>query len=160
MTLDQIERKLERLRSRLYRTVNAINLLEKAKKRIKRRMELEYAEAPKEAKESPEPVAQSKESKAVAKDVGPAVNPEAVALQALTGVDETLDIKEQPWIKSTARGNLTEADKATIANIEAAQAERKAAKTAARIAKLKADKAGDRKKMPLTGKAALAAINQ
>jgi hypothetical protein len=126
MTLEQIERSLEKLRSRLYRTVNKIHMLEKAERRIRRRMELE-------ATPKSEPV----------------VTPPA-----------TLDIKEQPWIKSASRGNLTEADKAAIAGIEAAQAERKAAKTTARIAKLKASKAGDTKRMPLTGKAALAAINQ
>jgi hypothetical protein len=143
--LEQIERSLEKLRSRLYRTVNKIHMLEKAERRIRRRMELE---------------ALTPKSEPVAVVTLPATHPTAIALQTLTGVDETLDIKEQPWIKSAARGNLTEADKAAIAGIEAAQAERKAVKTTARIAKLKAGKAGDRKKMPLTGKAALAAINQ
>jgi hypothetical protein len=141
MTLEHIEQSLEKLRSRLYRTVNKIHMLEKAERRIRRRMELE-APTPKS-----EPVAV----------VTPPATP-AVALQTLTGVDESLDIKEQPWIKSAARGNLTEADKAAIAGIEAAQAERKAAKTTARIAKLKADKAGDRKKMPLSGKKAFERI--
>jgi hypothetical protein len=49
-------------------------------------------------------------------------------------------------------------DAAARAEIEATNAERKKRKTIARIAKMKAKDAGELRKMPLTGKAALAAI--
>jgi hypothetical protein len=140
MTLGQIERSLDRLRSRLYRTVNAINKLEKAHRRVKRRMELEALQP----KPAPEPVAVV---------TLPATHPTAVNI-AKTEVDD-LSIPAM-----FIRPRLNQADEAAKAGILAQQEASKKAKTAARIAKLKADKAGERSKMPLSGKAALAAINQ
>jgi hypothetical protein len=128
MTLEQIERSLGRLRSRLYRTVNAINKLEKAHRRIKRRMELER--------------------------VQPKPEPQQVAARAPVASD---DLSIPPIF---IRPRLNQADEAAKAEILAQQEATKKAKTATRIAKLKADKSGDTKRMPLTGKAALAAINQ
>jgi len=129
MTLEQIERSLDRLRSRLYRTVNAINKLEKAHRRVKRRVELEALQ--------PKPA------------------PEPVAVVTARPIEDDLSIPAQ-----FIRPRLNQADEAAKAEILAQQEATKKAKTTARIAKLKADKAGDTKRMPLTGKAALAAINQ
>jgi|SRR6516165_1686061 hypothetical protein len=128
MTLEQIERSLDRLRSRLYRTVNAINKLEKAHRRVKRRVELEALQ--------PKPA------------------PEPVAVVTARPIEDDLSIPAQ-----FIRPRLNQADEAAKAEILAQQEATKKAKTTARIAKLKADKAGDTKRMPLTGKAALAAIN-
>ena len=128
MTLEQIERSLGRLRSRLYRTVNAINKLEKAHRRVKRRVELEALQ--------PKPA------------------PEPVAVVTARPIEDDLSIPAQ-----FIRPRLNQADEAAKAEILAQQEATKKAKTTARIAKLKADKAGDTKRMPLTGKAALAAIN-
>jgi hypothetical protein len=144
MTLEQIERSLDRLRSRLYRTVNAINKLEKAHRRIKRRMESQDAET--QTAQSQKQLAQSEKSKALAESVGP-----AVAVPNLGDLDIPAALKRPPVNPADAR-----AKEEILAQQEAA----KKIKTTARIAKLKADKAGDTKRMPLTGKAALAAINQ
>jgi|SRR5215469_15876637 len=59
-----------------------------------------------------------------------------------------------------SRAPLTEADKKAIAELESGEAQRQEVKTANRIAKMKAKKAGATTTMPLTGKAALSAIAQ
>jgi type IV secretory pathway VirB10-like protein len=60
------------------------------------------------------------------------------------------------FLRRTAEAKAKDAEAAEAIRQE--QAERKTAKARGRIAKLKAAQAGDTKRMPLTGKAALAAI--
>jgi hypothetical protein len=133
-TIDQIEALLKKHRSKLKREINAIDKLERQK-----------ASA---SKPKPQPKPQPK----------PVLDVKSEVLKILTGVDETLDIRQQPWIKKAS--NLNDADKAAIAAIEAAQKERKDAKAAAAKTKRKAKLAGELRKMPLEGKAALAKINE
>ena len=65
-------------------------------------------------------------------------------------------LKRMGSIGEKTPGDLRDAE--ARAEIEREQAGRKARKAKARIEKMKAKQAGDLKKMPLTGKAALAAL--
>ena len=70
--------------------------------------------------------------------------------------DVDLEIPDWLW-----RGERRKAkDAAARAEIEAEQAERKAVKTKARIAKLKATQSGETRRMPLTGRDALKRIRE
>jgi hypothetical protein len=141
--LQRLHDEIVRVHSRMFRWANKLDKLIKARARLER--------------------LQDEERKPLVKPVDlPKPDPvkEPDHLQVLTGVDESLDIAAQPWIKSTSRGNLTDADKAAIAGIKAAQEERKKVKAKASSEKSRAKRRGELAKMPLTGKAALAAIRE
>jgi hypothetical protein len=83
----------------------------------------------------------------------------ASCLEALTGVQETPADTMPPIPTFLQRKKEGEAkDKAAADAIRHDQAELKRAKSLARVAKLKAKKSGEAKRMPLEGRAALAAI--
>jgi hypothetical protein len=134
--LDLIEAAIKRSWTRLKRAVNAIDKLERKKARI----------AKKPVKTTEKPVETPKAAKIPEKST---VGTEA----SVTPSQPAPDTKIPDFLRRGA-----EADKTAAAEITAEQAERKQAKARGRIAKLKADKAGERRKMPLSGKAALAAI--
>jgi len=158
LKLDQIERRLERLRSRLYRTVNAINKLERTQRRLKKQPSAIAVAAVKAAGADVATVAtQAVKATETLSESCDRIVTERIMSPAKT---DTLDIKEQPWIKSASRSNLTESDKKAIAEIQAEQKDKKKSLAAARIAKMKARMKGEMRKMPLQGKAALAEINK
>ena len=86
--------------------------------------------------------------------VEPAARVTSLTLSGLEGPDANLDI---PGF--LRRQGPSPADVAAAEALKAEQAELKTAKARGRIATMKAKKSGDTKKMPLTGKAALALIN-
>lgn len=157
MTLDQIERSLERLRSRLYRTVNKINKLEKAQKRLKQKQaEADFCHCAAEPKPHKPHRAQPRYE--------PATLPQAIennrtiaeTKSGMSVIQSALDDLTIP----AALKRTNAKDEAVKAEILTQQEAAKKIKTQARISKLKAAKAGDTKRMPLQGKAALAKIRE
>jgi|SRR5215472_3504206 len=142
--LEHINQRIARQHSRLFRVANVLDKLVKAARRVEKAIDAELQEKADEA-------ARAVKRLKVAQAAPPASEPVTAPVARLP-VDDPLDIRNQQW---ATRGD---ADKKAEAEILAEQAAGKKKKTMARIDKLKADKAGDRKKMPLTGKAALAAI--
>jgi len=74
--------------------------------------------------------------------------------------EQLLDGEPDLSIPEFLKRGPTPKDVEARAEIEAAQAERKAVKTKARIAKLKAQQAGETRRMPLTGRDALKRIRE
>ena len=91
---------------------------------------------------------------AVQRDAPPIEDMPPPKQQAVDSGDVELSIPDFLW-----RGPLAK-DAAARAEIEAEQAARKAVKTKARIAKMKATQSGETRRMPLTGRAALKRIRE
>lgn len=143
-TLEQIETSLKRWHSKLKRAVTAIDKLEKAKRRAAR------ADVESVIKNAPPPPRPE-----------PEAAPAATPAPAPAPLPPTEDLGIPSFLmRAGPIGSKTPADLEAIKAIEEEQEARKKAKTSGRIAKLKADKAGERKAMPLTGKAALARIKE
>lgn len=88
--------------------------------------------------------------------VEPPAPPPASPTAAPAPASGSLDLEVPDFLKRGGSiADKTPADLAAMAAIEAEQASRRTAKSRARIAKLKADKAGERRRMPLEGRAAL-----
>ena len=131
-TLEQIDAAIARWQSRLKRSVNAIDRLQKQRKRIDKAA----TRATIVREIAAEPVAPPQTMVPPAPDL-------AVAHPLDTAIPAFLQRKRlEP----------------AAAQIVAEQAARSKAKAAGRIATMKAKKAGETKRMPLTGRAALAAI--
>jgi hypothetical protein len=79
-----------------------------------------------------------------------------ISWSELTGAD----LREEPIPAFLQRTKKTPDDIAAMAAIEVEQANRRLAKSRGRIEKMKAKQRGDLKRMPLSGKAALAAIRE
>lgn len=140
-TVEQIEISLKRWHSRLKRAVTAIDKLEKAKRRaVKAEAEYPIRNAP-VLPQRPEP------------EAAPAASP-APAPAPLPPTDD-LSIPA-----SMLRPAVTPEDLQAIMEIRESQEARKKAKAAGRIAKLKAKQRGELTAMPVSGKAALARINE
>jgi hypothetical protein len=127
-TLETVTASMARWQTRLRRAVRAIEKLEKQKKRIEK------------AAAKAEPLALTIMREIAAPDPTPGVICRAVAD---TGIPAFLQRKK---LDPVAERMVQE------------QAETKRKKAAGRIAKMKAKKSGETRKMPLTGKAALEAI--
>ncbi|HSV26215.1 MAG TPA: hypothetical protein VLJ17_24725 [Xanthobacteraceae bacterium] len=123
-----IDAKIKKWNSRLKRAVNAIAKLELQKKRLLRPTRKPGTPVIVKTKVDPLPASLAQEYRTTADD---------------------LDVPA--FLKRSK-------DETAKAEIQEQQAEKKRQKTAGRIAKLKADKAGERKQMPLSGKDALAYI--
>jgi len=131
-TLENIDLLLAKWQTRLKRAVNAIDKLGKQRKRLAVRASVPAY-----------PTVDSETTLGAVPPTPTIPQPVAKSVEADIGIPEFL-LRARP-------------DAAGLA-IAKEIAERSKAKTRGRIATMKAKKAGDLKKMPLTGKAALAAI--
>jgi hypothetical protein len=157
-TIEQLDVSIARWQTRLKRAVNAIERLQKQKKRMLKKPELGVpasvlvkavkSHITRSAKPEPDrhpiemtitPTAPGEVTVSVIKD----------KVEADTGIPEFL-----------RRGQAAQkaADDVIADQLRTGQAETKRLKAQGRIAKMKAKKSGETKKMPLSGKAALEAI--
>jgi hypothetical protein len=134
MTLEHIDYSISRWKTRLKRAMTAIDKLEKQKKRLNK------ASAKPARGSSDEPAPEKP------KPVSAPVPPAPVALVERAEIDTSI-----PSFLRRSPGPVAEA-------IKVEQAETRRLKAQGRIAKMKAKQSGETRKMPLTGKAALAAI--
>jgi len=143
--LEQNEAAIKRWRTRLKRAMTMLDKLEKQRKRLAVRASVPaHPTVDSETTLGTVPPAPTL-SEALAKQIAEQV-PQQVHQSDMLGDDIPAFLRRQ-----TAPSPVAEA-------IRQEQAETKRLKAKGRIAKMKAKKAGDLKKMPLTGKAALAAI--
>lgn len=152
ITVEQIDERITRWQGKLKRAVNTIERLQRMRKRaLKKAAAVDLAIAPplaKAVKPKPEPLAVTLFKEMAAEGAAEsAERPAAPGVQAPAAIDTTL-----PDFLRRDR------DTPEAAQIRAEQAERKSRKNAGRIATMKAKARGDLKKMPLTGRAAMAAI--
>jgi hypothetical protein len=142
-SLEQIEASLSRWKTRLRRAMTAIDKLEKQRKRLVSRGLRAGAQSSPPAPRAPVPV-----DLAIAPPLAKPVPPKP------SNGTEKINMPTADEIPSFLRRSPDPIAEA----IKAGQAETKRLKAKGRIAKMKAKQAGDLKKMPLTGNAALAAI--
>jgi hypothetical protein len=142
-TIEHLDASIARWKTRLKRAVTMIDKLEKKRKRLAAKP----VKTEKVVVFEPEPM--------VKVTSHPVANPNNVKLTFEPVKDANLDIPE-----FLRRGQAAQkaADAVIADQIKAEQAATKTAKARGRIATMKAKKAGETKKMPLTGKAALDAI--
>jgi predicted nucleic acid-binding Zn-ribbon protein len=144
-TVEQIDASLKRWKTRAKRAATAIDKLEKQRKRLIKTGTLKPATPDvTDLFGMPVPLARPSEV---------AFYPD-VKRGALD--DAKLDIPE--FLRRGAAAQSAADDAVVAEQIKAEQAETKRLKAQGRIAKMKAKKSGDMKRMPLTGKAALAHI--
>lgn len=129
-TLEQIDASLARWKTRLRRAMTAIDKLEKQRKRLV-----------------------AKKPVALTENIGSTTWPKPTTTVA--DIDPPPPVKE---IDTSIPSFLRRTPDPVAEQIKQEQAETKRKKAQGRIAKMKAKQAGDLKRMPLTGKAALAAI--
>lgn len=133
LTLEQVSAALARWQTRMRRAVRAIEKLERQRKRLEK------------AATNPKPM---KIAAPVAPVQAPAPVPPPAPVQVVV-----------PEIDTSIPGFLQRKKLDPVAQeIADRQADTKRRKASGRIAKMKAKKSGELSKMPLTGKAALAAI--
>ena len=153
-TLESNAAALKRWRTRFSRAVRMVQKLEQQQKRlmaatIKRDLATVYRPPASPicsiAKSDPE-------REAAAPKMESAPDPKQVGERIEQKVDHDLDI---PSFLKRGQAAQKAVDEIIADQIKAEQAETRKKKAAGRIAKMKAKKAGDLKKMPLTGKAAL-----
>jgi hypothetical protein len=139
MTLEHIDYSISRWKTRLKRAMTAIDKLEKQRKRIlKARADLAVAPPLAKAVRVSVPAHPTVDSETT---LG-AVPPPSQAKEVDTSIPSFLRRSPDPVAEA----------------IKVEQAETKRLKAQGRIAKMKAKQSGETRKMPLTGKAALAAI--
>ena len=137
MTLEHIDTSLARWKTRLKRAMTALDKLEKQRKRIVK-AQADLATAPPLAK-----------AVRVSVPAHPTVDSETT-LGAVPPTPKEVDTSIPSFLRRSP-------DPAAEA-IKVEQAETKRLKAQGRIAKMKAKQSGETRKMPLTGKAALAVI--
>ena len=138
VTVQDLDKAIARWNTRLKRAVNTIDKLQKRKKRLIVKAERELVIAPPgatrpKARQEPQP--------------SPLVSPPPAAAPTPPALDLAI-----PDFLQAGKGDPV------AEQIRAEQAELKKLKARGRIAKMKAKQSGELRKMPLTGKAALAAI--
>ena len=159
--LDHVEASIKRWNSRLRRSVTAIEKLEKRRKRLLHKAA--------EAAGRPKPVPAPKPAPAPEAAPAPALAASVTTLgdslafleqQRDAGIPEFLrrGIAAQKAVDEVILSDVMKRDAEAAAAVAAEAAELKKRKTAGRIAKMKAKQSGETRKMPLSGKAALAAI--
>jgi hypothetical protein len=137
-TIEQIEASIARWQTRLRRAVRAVEKLEAQKKRLVKRL----ANLP---------------DLAIAPPLATAVmsHPPSLPINSPTGnvpsLNQPIDTSIPDFLQRKKLDPVAE-------QIAAEQQETKTAKARGRIAKMKAKQSGETRRMPLTGKAALAAI--
>jgi len=156
-TLEQIEASLTRWKTRLRRAMTAIDKLEKQKKRLVKMHDRDrgVVHTPPHPKEKqsfrPAPMTPLTEAERIAEPV----------LRKVAGMPSTGAVLVDDDIPAfLRRGQAAQkaADTVVAEQIKTEIEEKKRLKAKGRIATMKAKKAGETQKMPLTGKAALAAI--
>jgi hypothetical protein len=145
-TLEQIDASLARWQTRLKRAVNAIEKLGKQRKRLLMKPHLDRVKARATAANAPAPTPAPPDLA-----VAP---PLAKAARGWSPERQTF-VKEDTGIPAFLQRSKPDAVGEQIAK---EIAERSKAKARGRIAKMKAKKSGETRKMPLTGRAALDAI--
>lgn len=145
--LDHVERLIAKNKTKLKLTMTNLAKLEKEAKRLARAkmiaalaadMAVNGPSGPRIVQMPPEPKTPE---------------PKVVAHHSITPPVRDVDLDIPTFLRRSAK------DEATAEAIKAEQASVKKAKAAGRIAKMKAKKSGETRKMPLTGKAALDLIN-
>lgn len=148
-TVEAIQEKLKRWTARARRASNAIDRLQKQMRALERRATLPHR------KDNAAPAAPTTIASAPSEVVMP-----ASVIEPQEQIESALDIPAC-FKRSGGESPKPPPGKSldpVAAEIKREQEERKAAKARGRSAKAKAKKAGDLKKMPLSGKAALAEI--
>jgi hypothetical protein len=148
-TVEQIDASLKRWKTRAKRAATAIDKLEKQRKRLIKTGALKPA-TPDVTDLFGLPVPMIPNSLVNVPVVA------AIAAKANADADAKLDIPE--FLRRGAAAQAAADDAIIAEQIKAEQAATKRLKAQGRIAKMKAKKSGDMKRMPLTGKAALAHI--
>jgi hypothetical protein len=145
--LEAIDAKRKRWVARLTRAVNAINKLDKQRKRIVKKGQVAVAPRPRGHVRISDPVG----------TFGPAIRESIQDQNVLASIAPP---KPEPVADDLGIPTFLQRKKLdpVAAEIKAEQEETKRKKAQGRIAKLKAKKSGATKAMPLTGKAALDAI--
>jgi hypothetical protein len=138
--LDHVERLIAKNKTKLKLTMTNLAKLEKEAKRLARAKMIVALAAMKPDTTGPVIVQQPPE-------------PKVVAHHSITPPVRDVDLDIPTFLRRSAK------DAAVADEIKAEQASVKKAKAAGRIAKMKAKKSGETRKMPLTGKAALDLIN-
>ena len=149
--LDHVERLIAKNKTKLKLTMTNLAKLEKEAKRLARAKMIAALAAEPEVKFVADPPTGS----FIADPPhGPVtVVPPVKAHAAITPPPRDVDLDIPTFLRRSAK------DAAVADQIKAEQASVKKAKAAGRIAKMKAKKSGETRKMPLTGKAALDLIN-
>jgi hypothetical protein len=145
VTIEAVDAKLKRWKTRFARAVTEIAKLERQRKRL----------LAKPTPRAPRPWAHADLADLPA-TLGPAIR--EAAQEAPKAAEPVRSLQEADKLHIPAflaRGKIDSGDQETISQIKTEQAETKKAKARGRIEKMKAVKRGDTKKMPLTGKAAL-----
>jgi hypothetical protein len=137
LTLEHIDFSISRWKTRLKRAMTAIDKLEKQRKRLGRRGLQAGAQPLPPAPRAPVPTQASVPDLAIAPPLA-----KAVVKEIDTSIPSFLRRSPDPVAEA----------------IKAEQTETKRLKAKGRIAKMKAKQSGETRKMPLTGKAALATI--
>jgi hypothetical protein len=150
--LQQVEALIERLERRINRTHNA---WVKACTKRRRLNALLAKEPDDERKPIAKPVELMKPDPVKPEDYGFADTIIGRDKAARAAADDPLDVRSQPWLKPR-----NEADEKAKADILAAKAVIKKVKAKASADKSRAKRRGELRKMPLEGKAALAAIRE
>ena len=157
-TIETIDVALARWKPRLKRAVNAIDKLEKKRRRLVAKATVSAALDP--VLEQLGALTIRPKTERVVVFEGDPIDPVKIvddpAVKAAKASVEAALLDQSPDLGIPSF--LRRAPDPVAEEIKAEQAATKKAKAAGRIAKMKAKKAGDLKKMPLTGKAALAAI--
>jgi len=157
-TIETIDAALARWKPRLKRAVNAIDKLEKKRRRLVAKATVSAALDP--VLEQLGALTIRPKTERVIVFEGAPIDPVKIvddpAVKAAKASVEAALLDQSPDLGIPSF--LRRAPDPVAEEIKAEQAATKKAKAAGRIAKMKAKKAGDLKKMPLTGKAALAAI--
>jgi len=153
MTIDECDAAIKRWRTKFRIAINRLDDLERIKKRLVARLAKEAAEA-RAAEQAP---AQHHPVTMIAV-AAPAVETDHLSEPAFEklATAKPVDDDMPDFLRRRKEGD--QRDALAREAILAEQTERKKNKARARIETMKAKKAGDLKKMPLTGKAALDAI--
>jgi hypothetical protein len=151
-SIEHLDTLAKRLRTRLKRTMNALDKLEKQRARLLKPTMKTVVFEPSIEVLPPEPKVVHHPRIEVIEPTHEA-DRIAMARGGLAGSHDDLGIPA--FLRRQSK-----ADADVAAEIKAEQAAVSKAKAAGRIAKMKAKKSGETRKMPLTGKAALALINE
>jgi len=158
-TVEEIDAAIARWQTKLKRAVNTIDRLRKQRLRADKATLRKTLEAQlKEAKPKTESIPASTLVAAVKSHIARGL---AAPEKVMVTTEEwpAFEREKQKAAEiDTAIPDFLQRDKKAAEEIKAGQAEISKRKAAGRIAKMKAKQRGDLKKMPLTGKAALAAI--
>lgn len=155
-----VDKKIAEWKTKLKSAVNNLDKWEWEKKKLTKRAQVEMRAAAEKIGELIETAGRPAVRGAVPVSVPahPTVDSETT-LGTLPPVKPTTDDTKLDIPGFLRRQGPSDADKAAADTIKAEQAATKKAKAQGRIATMKAKKSGETRKMPLTGKAALALIN-